>query len=257
MTSLQIMLLVVSGILAGFINTLAGGGSVISLSVFMFLGLPPQMANGTTRIAVLFQTLASAGSFRQAKVLNIKDGTRLAIPAVVGSVIGAQLAIDINEQVFKKIIAFLLFAVLIMMFIKPSQWIKGKETTTDKRPGWLQIVVFFGIGLYGGFLQAGVGYFLLAAIVLGAGYDLVKGNAIKVWIVMLYTPFALFVFFLNGQIDWRFGLIHAIGNIIGALIAARMAVKQGAKFVRWVIVVFILVTAADLSGLISIKSWFI
>ncbi len=257
MTTVQVILLVVSGILAGFINTMAGGGSVISLSVFMFLGLPPQVANGTTRIAVLFQTLASSGSFRHQKVLNIKEGTRLALPAVVGSILGAQLAIDINEQVFKKVIALLLIAILGMMFIKPAQWIKGKEGGEIKRSGWIQMLVFFGIGLYGGFIQAGVGYFLLAAIVLGAGYDLIKANAIKVWIVMLYTPFAMIVFFMNGQLDWTFGLIHAIGNIFGALIAARMAVKQGARFVRWVIVVFILVTAADLSGIISIKNLFI
>ncbi len=256
MNTVHIVLLVVSGILAGFINTMAGGGSVISLSVLMFLGLPPQIANGTTRIAVLAQTMASAGSFRRQKVLNIKEGTRLAIPAMIGSIIGAQLAIDINETVFKRVIALLLIFIMVMMFIKPNQWIKGREHTDKHRSSWLQILVFFGIGLYGGFIQAGVGYFLIAAIVLGAGYDLVKANAIKVWIVMIYTPFALIVFLLNQQVNWTFGLIHAVGNIIGALIAARMAVKQGAGFVRWVIIVFILFTAADLSGIFSIKELF-
>jgi uncharacterized protein len=255
MTWLEIILLVVSGVLAGFINTLAGGGSVISLGVLMFLGLPPQVANGTNRIGVLFQTLSSTGSFRHYKVLNFGEGTRLAIPAVIGSIIGAQLAVDINEQVFNLVIAFLLIAIMVMMFIKPSQWIKGNPELEGKRPGWLQMLVFFSIGLYGGFIQAGVGYFLLAGIVLGAGYNLVKGNALKVWIVLLYTPFALGVFIMNGQVNWAFGLVHAIGNVIGALVATRMAVKRGAGFVRWVIVAFIVITAADLIGVIDVKSW--
>jgi len=255
MTLLEIILLVVSGILAGFINTLAGGGSVISLGVLMFLGLPPQVANGTNRIGVLFQTLSSSGSFRHHKILNFGEGTRLAIPAVIGSIAGAQLAVDINEHMFNIMIAFLLLAILVLMFIKPSRWIKGNPELEGKRPGWLQMLVFFGIGLYGGFIQAGVGYFLLAGIVLGAGYNLVKGNAIKVWIVLLYTPFALAVFILNGQVNWTFGLVHGIGNIIGALVATRMAVKRGATFVRWVIVAFILITAADLIGIIDVKAW--
>jgi uncharacterized protein len=255
MTWLQIILLVGSGILTGFINTLAGGGSVISLSVLMFLGLPPQVANGTNRIGVLFQTLSSTGSFRHYKVLNLKEGIRLAIPAVIGSLIGAQLAVDINQQVFNTVIAILLVLIMILMFIKPSQWIKGNEELIGKRPGWIQTLVFFGIGLYGGFIQVGVGYFLLAGIVLGAGYNLVKANALKVWIVLLYTPFALVVFILNDQVNWAFGLVHAIGNVIGALIAARMAVKNGAEFVRWVIVAFIVITAADLVGVIDVRSW--
>jgi uncharacterized protein len=255
MTWLEITLLIGSGILTGFINTLAGGGSVISLSVLMFLGLPPQVANGTNRIGVLFQTLSSTGSFRRYKVLSLKEGIRLAIPAVIGSLIGAQLAVDINKQVFNTVIAILLVLIMILMFIKPSQWIKGNEELIGKRPGWIQLLVFFSIGLYGGFIQVGVGYFLLAGIVLGAGYNLVKANALKVWIVLLYTPFALFVFIMNDQVNWAFGLVHAIGNVIGALVATRMAVKRGAEFVRWVIVAFIIITAADLTGIIDVRGW--
>ncbi len=253
MTEYQIILLIASGVIVGFINTLAGGGSIISLAIMMFLGLPPQVANGTNRIAVLFQTLASAGLFRHHKMLEFRSASRLAIPAVVGSVAGAQLAVDINEHIFRITIAVLLIFVMVAMFVNPGQWIAGNEQKVEKKTGWVRIIVFFGIGLYGGFIQAGVGYFLLAAIVLGEGYNLVKANAIKVWIVLLYTPFTLGVFIINGQVAWMFGLTHAIGNIIGALIAAQMAVKQGAKFVRWVIVVFIIVTAADLTGLINLN----
>lgn len=255
MTDNQIVLLIASGIIVGIINTLAGGGSVISLAVFMLLGLPPQIANGTNRVAVLFQSMASAGLFRHYRVLELRSVSWLAIPTVAGSVVGAQLAVDINEQTFRSIIAVLLLCILAILIVNPDRWISEHKSHGKSRPGWIQIVVFFGIGVYGGFIQAGVGYFLLAAIVLGAGYDLVKANAIKVWIVFLYTPFALSVFLINGQVHWMFGLVHAVGNIIGALIATRMAVKRGAKFIRWAVIVLIIFTAADITGLFDVKAW--
>jgi len=118
---------------------------------------------------------------------------------------------------------------------------------------FFEVIIFFLIGIYGGFIQIGVGYYLLAAIVLGSGFDLVRANAIKVWIVLLYTLAALMVFIFNKQVHWQFGLIHAIGNIIGAWIATRLAIKRGVEFVRWVIIVIILIFSADLLGIISIK----
>ncbi|NLN95763.1 MAG: sulfite exporter TauE/SafE family protein [Bacteroidales bacterium] len=255
MTWYLIVLLIISGILTGFINTLAGGGSVISLSVFMMLGLPPQIANGTNRIGILFQTLFASGSFRHYKVFSLNEGTKLAIPAVIGSIIGAQLAVDINKEVFNYVIAFLLLFIMVMMFIKPAQWIKGNENLAVKKPGWVQMLVFFGIGFYGGFIQVGVGYFLIAGIVLGAGYNLVKANAIKGWIMLLFTAFALIIFVINKQVIWSYGLIHAIGNVVGALVGSRLAVKKGTEFVRWVIVIFTVITAADLFGMINLKNW--
>jgi len=116
-----------------------------------------------------------------------------------------------------------------------------------------QVILFFFIGVYGGFIHVGVGYFLLAGLVLGAGYELVKANAVKVLIILLYSPFTIFIFFANGQINWAYGLIMAIGNVVGALIASRMAVKKGAKFVRWVIIAVILLTSLHLFDIINLK----
>ena len=101
----------------------------------------------------------------------------------------------------------------------------------------------------------GVGYALLAGIVLGAGYDLVKANAIKVFIVLIWAPVILIVFVINDQVNYLYGLILSIGSVIGALIASRLAVKQGAVFVRWVIIVVILLTAAHVFGFIDISSF--
>lgn len=253
MTWFEITALILSGLLVGFINTLAGGGSIISLSVLMMLGLPATVANGTNRIAIAVQNLTAVSSFKHQKVLDTKKGIWLAIPAVVGSVIGAWIAADINQQVFEYAVGIIMLIMMFFILYKPQRWIKEHADLVNKKVTWLQIVIFFFIGMYGGFIQIGVGYFLLAAIVLGAGYELVKANAIKVFIVLLYTPFAIVVFFFNNQIDWAYGLVMTIGNVAGAFLASKMAVSWGAGFVRWVIVAVILLTAAHLFDIVNLK----
>jgi len=250
----EIVVLIFAGLLVGFINTLAGGGSVVSLSVLMVLGLPAPVANGTNRIAIAIQNIVAVSSFKQQKVLDTKKGIWLAIPAVVGSVIGAWIAADINEEVFEKAIAVVMLMMLVFIVYKPQKWIKERTDLVERKVSIWQVLLFFLIGVYGGFIQVGVGYFLLAGLVLGAGYELVKANAIKVLIILLYSPFAIFVFFWNGQINWAYGLIMAVGNVVGALIASRMAVKKGAKFVRWVIIVVILLTSLHLFDIIDLKA---
>lgn len=253
MSWLAVFVLIVSGIFVGFINTLAGGGTAISIAVLMMLGLPANVANGTNRIAVIFQNITSVKAFSQKELIPWRKATLLALPTIIGSVIGAWIAVDINEAFFRKAMAVIMLVMLFFVIVKPSVWLKERTHLTEKPVSVIEILIFFLIGIYGGFIQIGVGYYLLAAIVLGSGFDLVRANAIKVWIVLLYTVAAILVFIFNKQVHWQFGLIHAIGNIIGAWIATRLAIKKGGEFVRWVIIVVILVFSADLLGLINIK----
>ncbi|MBE9480554.1 MAG: sulfite exporter TauE/SafE family protein [Bacteroidetes bacterium] len=256
MTWIEITALIVSGILVGFINTLAGGGSIVSLSILMFLGLPANIANGTNRIAILGQTLTGVASFKQQKVLDFRKGIILAIPAIIGSLVGAWIAVDINEEVFEIAVAVIMLFMLFFILYKPDKLLYGRKELIEKKTGFTQILIFFLIGVYGGFIHVGVGYFLLAGIVIGAGYDLVKANAIKVLIVLLYTPFTLIIFILDKQVNWKYGLVLTIGTFIGAFVASRLAVSKGVNFVRWVIVIVILLTSAHLFGIFDIKDIF-
>lgn len=234
------------GFMVGFINTLAGSGSLLSLPLLMFLGLPATVANGTNRIAILLQNVVGVASFKQQNVLDTKTGIRLGIPALIGSFFGARIAVDLNDEIMSKIIGIVLVVMIIPILIKPKQWLKGKEKQLNSKSNILQIIFFFFIGVYGGFIQAGVGIFLLTALVLNAGFDLVKANALKVMIVLLYTPIALAVFIYNNQVDYLFGFILATGNMGGALVASRVAVNWGAGFVRWFLIAIILVSAGKL-----------
>lgn len=251
----EILILIIAGLMVGFINTLAGGGSVISLSVLIMLGLPAPVANGTNRIAIFLQTLAATGSFRQQKVLDWRKGLALGIPSVLGSLLGAQIAVDINEVVFERAMAVILIMMMVIILLRPKRWLSGVQELTEKKVSFWQILLFFFIGLYGGFIHVGVGYFLLAGIVMGAGYDLVRANAIKVMVVLLYVPFALLVFILNDQVWYSYGLVMAIGNVSGALIASRLAVRKGVVFVQWVMVIVILLTSAHLFGIFDIPGF--
>lgn len=252
----EIITLIVAGLMVGFINTLAGGGSIISLSVLMMLGLPAPIANGTNRIAIAIQTATASASFRQQNVLPVNKSLLLAIPAIIGSLIGAWIAVDINEDILEKAIGVIMLVMLVFILYKPQKFIYGRAEIAEKPLTWKIYLIFFLIGIYGGFIHMGVGYFLLLGIVVGAGFDLVKGNAVKVFIVLLYTPFTIFVFLFNDLINWKYGLILAIGNVAGAFIASRLAVSKGVVFVKWVIVIVVLITAADMFGLFDFKSLF-
>lgn len=240
------------GIIAGFINVMAGSGSLLTLPLLMFLGLPANVANGTNRIAIFLQNVVAVGSFKQQKVFEYKEGLWLVIPATAGSLIGALLAVNFNERILSLFIGGLLIFMFFIILLKPERWIKEQAGTVDGSPRFWRIVIFFFIGIYGGFIQAGVGFFLLAGLVLAVGTDLVKANALKVFIILIYTGFALVIFFINGQVNLRVGLILAVGNMLGAWIGARTAVSWGPKFVRIILLLAIFVSALKILGVFDL-----
>ena len=245
--------MIIAGVFVGFINTLAGGGSIISLSVLMMLGLPPSVANGTNRIGIAIQTLTATTSFKHQRILPEKKSALLAIPAVMGALVGSFIAVDINEYYFKKAVGVIMLIMLVFVLHNPKKYIYGDVVKSEKPLSPVLYIIFFFIGLYGGFIHMGVGYFLLMGIVLGAGFDLVKANAVKVFIIFIYTPFTLAVFILYGKINWWYGLTLSIGSLAGAFIASRLAVKKGVEFVKWVIVSVVLFTAGDMFGIYDFK----
>jgi uncharacterized membrane protein YfcA len=239
------------GIIAGFINTVAGSGSLLTLPLLMFLGLPANVANGTNRIGILLHNIVGTVTFRQHKMLNFREGLRMGIPATFGSLIGAQVAINLNEAVMTRTIGGLLVIMFFLILFNPDRWIKSREGHPPVSR-WIQIIIFFLIGIYGGFIQAGVGFFLLAGLVLGAGLDLVKANALKVFIVLLYTPFALLVFMFNDQVNYKLGLILAAGNMIGAFLGAKYAVRVGARAVSYFVLVALALASLQLFGVFDL-----
>ena len=233
------------GFIAGYINTLAGSGSLITLPVLILLGLPANVANGTNRVGLLVQNIVSVATFRRHQALSFEGSARLVLPAVAGAVAGATLAVDLDEALLNRTIGVLMLLMLGVMLLRPGRWLQSHADGTSIAYVW-QLPIYFALGVYCGFIQAGAGIFLLAGLVLGSGFDLVRGNAMKNLIVLIVTIAALVVFVINDQVRWGLGLLLASGNAAGAWLAARMALARGAGFVRYVVILIIALSAIAL-----------
>lgn len=256
MTWTIVFLLLGSGLLVGFINTLAGGGSVISLSLFMFLGMPPALANGTNRIPILLQTLTSSIYFIKHKVVDTKKIIPLGIFLGVGSILGAVFAVGVEQVFFERAIAIVLFIMLLLMIFKPNMWEKENLKLLERKLNWKTALVFLVIGFYGGFIYVGLGYLLLAALVGMIGFDLVKANALKNVLVFVFIPFTLVVFMWNGDVNYTYGFVHAIGNVIGASIASVLSLRKGVGFVRWLMIGILAIFTLHYSGIFDLRTIF-
>ena len=234
-----------AGFVAGFINTLAGSGSLLTLPLLILLGLPANVANATNRVGVLLQTIAAVATFGRRGALPLAGSWKLLVPSVVGGVVGAELAVDLDEALLRQTIGVLLLVLLGVMLLKPERWIAAHAAPREPRL-LVEVPLFFAIGVYGGFIQVSVGLFLLAGLVLGAGYNLVGANALKNLIVLVLTAAALVVFVINDQVEWTFGLLLGAGQAAGAWVAARFAIKRGAEFIRWIVIVITVGSAAAL-----------
>jgi uncharacterized membrane protein YfcA len=240
---LDASLLILAGLFAGFINTLAGSGSLITLPLLMFLGLSPHQANATNRVAIFFQNVVAVRNFKQQGLISYKSSLFLVVPALIGSVVGASIAVNIDETILNLFIGSLLFVMFFVILLKPDKWVKAQAGQVNEKPAFWQIIIFFFIGVYGGFIQAGVGFFLLAGLVLGVGYDLIKANAIKVFIVLTYTAVALGIFIWSGQVNFLYGIVLAVGNASGAFIASKYAQQIGVKYIRYILLATVFVAA--------------
>jgi len=216
---------ILGGILAGIINTLAGSGSAITLPILVMMGLPANVANATNRVGVTIQNIVGIATFKSKGQLELEGGLWYVIPALPGAVIGAMIAAELNEQLMNYAIGTVMVILLVLVLFKPQQWLKKVSEVKEGRPSFAMMALFFAIGIYGGFIQAGVGVFLLTALVVGVGYNLTHANAIKLMIVLSITVVALAVFIYQDLVIWRIGLLMAVGQSIGAWAAATFAVS--------------------------------
>jgi len=245
---IQAVILIVVGFFAGVINTLAGGGSLFTLPVLIFLGLPPNIANGTNRIAIVIQSLSGALGYKSKGISNFPFNIYLGISASIGAVIGAQIAIDLDGRLFNRILAIILIVVggLILMNAKNLTH-KLTERLTGKYL-LFGIIGFFFIGIYGGFINAGIGIVIMLFLNRINRLSLVKTNASKTAIVFIYSSLALAVFAFNDAINWKLGLLMALGTSVGAWWASRWSVKKGDQVIRWAMLITI--------GIMAVKLWF-
>ncbi len=240
------LLFALAGVTAGVINTLAGSGSLITLPIFMFLcGLPANVANGTNRVAVIFQSGIGLRGFQKSGQVNYADSGWIVVPAIFGALLGAWLASEMSARQMTNVIGGLMVMMLIVLTINPKRWLRESDPSTRNNKSLSSLVAYFVIGIYGGFIQAGVGIFLLIALVMVSKYSLKEANGVKLLVVLGFAIPTLIVFVLNHQVHFGYGLAMAVFQSIGAIVGVRFATRVPNANV-WIhrLLIVILITAA-------------
>jgi len=223
MDPFHIIIAIVGGLFAGILNTLAGNGSAITLSILTeVIGLPGNLANGTNRLGVLAQGVTGSYTFYKHGKLNIGKSKSIIFWVTLGAIIGVFVAVWVSSEQFKAVFRFMMLAMLVVILVKPKRWLQ--ESNPDKKLSpFISVPIFLALGFYGGFIQMGMGVFFLAVMVLVARYNIIAANAVKIFVVMLYTIFVVAIFQWKGLIDWEIGLVLAVGQATGGWLAATFA----------------------------------
>lgn len=243
LTLIQYLLIVVGGFLAGIMNTLAGYGSLITLSLLMdVIGLPADMANGTNRVNVLSQCTASSIGYIKGGKVQLRKYRWIILAMVLGATAGIFTVLQVDNQSFRSIFRYLIILLFFIILINPKRWMREQsEESTIPLP--IRLIAFFALGFYGGFIQMGMGIFFLASMIFLERSTLLEGNGAKVAIVAIYTIVAVAIFHFNGLINWQAGMLIAISQSIGGYLTAKYASQSpnANKWAYYVLVAIVLI----------------
>jgi uncharacterized protein len=230
------------GIVAGFLNVMAGGGSLLTVPVMVFMGLPGPVANGTNRIAILVQNIMAITAFFRRGFSEFRLSLSLAACAVPGAIAGALVGVNLSGDWFNRVLALIMLGVMLIMYFDKGS---NAEADPDYQPNRQQLIrghlMMVGVGFWGGFIQLGVGFIIMPVLNRVMGLDLVRTNMHKVFIICVYTVVALALYASQVEIMWLVGAALALGNGIGGYIGAHFAVSKGEQLIKTVLNVVLIV----------------
>lgn len=233
----QLGLLTASGLAAGWVNVLAGGGSLLTVPIMVFLGVPGPVANGTNRIAIIAQNIFAVSAFRSKGFSDFRLSMTLALCAAVGAFFGAHLGVELSGAWFNRVLAITMVAVMVIMGVDRAGPQVSSTKNGDPRNVLLGHILMLGAGVWGGFIQIAAGFLMMPILYRVMGLDLVRVNMHKVFIALVYSVIALGVFATKIGIMWEAGIALALGNAIGGWLGARSTVGHGAPLVKKVLLI--------------------
>ncbi|MDQ7816441.1 MAG: sulfite exporter TauE/SafE family protein [Melioribacteraceae bacterium] len=242
---LSSLLLFVIGAVAAVINVNAGGGSSLTLPALIFLGLDSATANGTNRIAILMQNLSSSYAFKKENYQQFNMSMKLSLITLPGAIAGALVAIKISDELFHTILGIIMIAITITM-IFPSSRSKATDDNENKKITIPLFITFVAVGFYGGFIQIGIGFILMAILNKAMNFSLIYVNMHKVFIILILTIPALLIFIISGNVNWYWGVSLGLGNALGGWWGTKHSIKKGDKFIKGVLSIAILIMALKL-----------
>jgi hypothetical protein len=245
-TPLAALGLVAVGFAASVLNVVAGGGSFLTLPALIFLGLPAREANATNRVGVVAQNVGAVWGFHRHGVLDWRWALAITVPGLLGAAIGAALALRVPDKDLQRFLAFTMVAMTLWTLFAPKTRASGGEGRAPART-WQVYGFSVLVGLYAGFVQAGVGFLFLALTTM-AGLDLVRGNAAKVLSALCQTLLSLVIFAASGVVRWPEGMALAVGSLAGSLLGVHLTVFKGQRWIERVVAVTVI--------LLAIRLWF-
>jgi uncharacterized protein len=241
---MELSLLAAAGVVAGALNVIGGGGSFLILPILLFAGLPAAVANGTNRVGVLAQNVGGLLGFHRHGAIDWKWSWAACVPALAGAAVGVWLALQLPNVAFKRTLSIAMLALTLWSLLNPPK--SGDAARQVKSPWHPGVMLgFFVVGVYGGFIQAGVGFIVLA-VTSYAGLDMLRGNAAKLLTVLLITVLSLIVFAATAQVDWPRGLALSAGTIVGSLYGVKLAVYKGDVWLQRVVTITVVLFAIAL-----------
>ena len=241
---LSFIIIAIVGAVAGFLNVLAGGGSALTIPLLIFLGYDATVANGSNRIAIQVEALSAVAAFKKKSHADFPLSLKLSLMTLPGGILGAFYAVKIDDALFTKILGVVMLLIIVTLMFPKSEIIE--HARTHKWRSWLRWPIMFAVGFYGGFIQAGVGFVIMATLLHLYGMNLIQTNMHKVFIVMIFTIPAVILFIITGNVDWFAAIALSIGMMLGTWLAVKMSLEKGETFVRLILGISLLIIAVKL-----------
>ena len=229
------LMLFFAGALAGFVDSIVGGGGLISVPAMLLTNLPPSVALGSNKLSSVFGALTAAIAYARSGKVEWPLVKRLMPITFVGSLLGTWLVISIPPLYLKPIIIVLLVSVLIFVLFKKDWGPVYLHSGTSKKKLILLAIGALGIGFYDGFVGPGTGTFLIFMFIY-AGFNFLYSSGNAKFLNFTSNLASLILFISLGHVDYVLGLSAAAGQIIGATLGARLAIKKGVGLVRFVFI---------------------
>ncbi|HEY3487564.1 MAG TPA: sulfite exporter TauE/SafE family protein [Gammaproteobacteria bacterium] len=248
MTTVHYLILFAAGGFAGYINVMAGGGSLLTVPAMLFIGIPDAVANGTNRIAILAQTGTSMWVFFRKGIAELKLSLTLSLFALPGALAGAYYGTQLRGIWFNRLLGAVMLTVLVLMHLKPTARVAEAKTAlvVSPRRYWLTHILMIGVGFYGGLIQIGIGFIIMPILHRVMGLDLLRVNMHKIFLILPFTVFSLAIFIIKVGVVWAAGLALALGNALGAWAATHMMIHRGDKIIRLIFNIALLVMIVKL-----------
>lgn len=255
MGTTEIIISLIGGFFAGILNSLAGFGSIITLAIYTdVIGIPGHIANATNRVNVMASSSVTSLTFYKNGKLDFKGAKWIISSVFVGALIGVLMAIQLDADGFKTAFKFLLPPIFIILLVNPKRFI-NPDFSVPETSKFITIPLYFLMGIYAGFIQAGFGVMFLMVAVMMSKYDIIVGNGVKIATVAFYTAGAIVIFHFNGMIIWKAGIALAIGQALGGYLAARnMTLLEGAS--KWSYYLLLLIVFAVIVKNFEMWTWF-